>query len=207
MLISLFTLIIILSCNDEKHEKILKDYCIEDITDGPGVILLSESDFGFTKYLFESNSLNYSNYQFYKLQTDVSGDHHVRCHQFKNNIRLFSNDLIFHFDEKDQYYRTSGDIVYEFDLDANTSMDQEKVSEIFTQLLIGDYFYQYTEEYLDTCCFDVEFGLYDINSSTGSTEINITKTWTVTFKEQKYPYAIINDDSSELIYYDNGIRY
>jgi hypothetical protein len=55
-------------------------------------------------------------------------------------------------------------------------------------------------------CFDIEFGYYDLNAGISFANQNITKAWKIKPLNKDYPFAFINDSTSEIIYYDNGVR-
>lgn len=208
----LFVFIGFFSCegNNENDNNIINNdddnvsisYCIRDITDDQGEILLSDSVINLVKHLFDNNSLDYNNYQFYRASTSTNGYHHIMCHQFVKGLKVFYYDLGFHFDEDGML--SSGPFVeYKVStigLDTVRNMNQNKLVEIFIDHLKKDTFHDYKNMKLDTCCFDVEFGFYDLNDK------KFTKAWKVTLKDQRSPHVFIDDCTSKTILYDNGVR-
>jgi Zn-dependent metalloprotease len=183
------------------------DFCVNKVLDNPNTIIISEEELIVVKPLFESNRIDYSNYLFYKLQTDELGYHHVRCYQFINNLKVFTNDLIFHFNQAGKYYYLSGNLITKIDLNPESSMIQNNVIKKYLNELNNDDCYTGNKEDIIKGCFDVEFVYYNLNAGISNADKNFTKAWKVKPKSKKYPFAYINDMTSNTIYYDNGIRY
>lgn len=186
----------ILSCEKNKDS-----YCVNTIKNSPNITTLSETEMNMIKHLFNHNQLDYKKYQFAQLQEDELGYRHVRCEQFANNLIIFMSDVIFHFDKNDNYYYLSGDLINKVNLNTKSSMKHDNIVETFIDEMKRDSFYKDNIEIMNGC-FEIEFGYYDI--SDGDEEF--TKTWKIKPTNKNYPYAYINDNNSEIIYYDNGIR-
>jgi Zn-dependent metalloprotease len=200
----LFLFVVIISCKKDKHEN---DFCINRIFDSPRIQLISEEDFNEVKSLFVSNNLDYSNFQFFKFQTDNFGYHHARCYPFINNLKVFTNDLIFHFDKNNNYKSMSGHLVDGIDLDSIPSMDKKSVIEKYLNEINNDEFNSAKKDSIIKNCFELEFGYYDLNAGKSFSVKNFTKAWKVYPKAKVYPFVYVNDMTSNIIYYDNGIRY
>jgi len=199
-LLSGLIFILLFSCKDDKEANEIRDYCYEDVTHVPGEIIIPEADYELATYLFEYNNIDYSNYQFYRVHDEPSGEHHIRCYQYRNNLKVFSNNLVFHFDENDAWYRTSGEIINEIPLDAEVRMSKKLVIQKFTEALLKDNSCHYTKEGIDTCCFKIELG-YSGDFLPASEEIIFTRVWNVTIKHKEYVFAKINDNTTEVIGY------
>jgi len=175
--------------------------CVQVIQHSPATPLLPESELMVIKSLFKSNRMDDSNYQFHRLDTDELGFKHVRCYQFVDNLKVFTEELIFHFNQQDSHYRLSGHIISSTGLDAIPSQKPNKVVDVFIQrikqekTLIGD-------STLLMGCFEIELGAV---GSEGSTE-KFEKVWKVNPAGKTFPYAYIKDKNAEISYYDNGIR-
>ena len=189
----------ILSCEQNKTENL---YCVNAIQNSSTSVILTKSELDAIKSLFDYNHLDYNKYQFIYLQNDELGHHHVGCNQFVNNLRILTDFLIFHFDQDDNYYFLSGDIINKIDLNTKALMIYDSVVEKFLYLVEqnGD------KEDVINNCFDLEFGYFDLNAGIGYSEENFTKAWKIKPTNKDYPYAYINDGNSETISYDNGIR-
>ena len=186
-------------------EKNGSHYCTKVIKNSPEATLLSKSEMDVVKNLFNRNQLDYTKYLFTKLQKDELGHHHVRCYQFANNLIVFDSDTIFHFDKNDNYDFLSGDLINMIDLNTKSSMKRDNVVEKFLDKIKQDYFNDGETEIMSGC-FDIEFGYYDLNSGGDHVDTKFTKAWKIKPKNKKYPFAYINDETSEIIYYDNGVR-
>ena len=158
-------------------------------------LILPQKQLDSINTLFIYNHLDYTNYQFYNFQRDELNYHHVKCYQFKNNLKLFTNDLIFHFNEKNNYYFLSGEIIGNITLDTNFKLNKNNVVATFIHAMEQNN--DLSEE--KNVCFDLEFGYYDLNSGNNTTSKNFTKAWKIKPTNKDYPYAYINDNSSTII--------
>ena len=202
LIIWIFLFINSISCKKDKYEN---NYCVNNISDTPNRAILTDTDLKTIKSLFDHNNLIYSNYQFYELQIDELGYHHVRCFQYINNLKLFTNDLIFHFNQNDSYCYLSGDLINGINLDTKPKMIQNKVIDLFINEINKDNNYFDSKDELIKGCFDIEFGYYDLNAGTESSINIFTKAWFVKPKGKEYPIAYIDDSHNRLIGYSDGI--
>ena len=193
-----------ISCEQYKTES---QYCVNEIHNSVTTIRLPQNQIDSIKYLFDYNHLGYTKYQFYSFLLDELGYHHVKCYQFKNNLKLFTNDLIFHFNEKNNYYFLSGKLIDKVSLDSKSTMNYNSVVTKFIYELNQDKDFFGDKETIKNNCFDVEFGYYDLNTGISNASENFTKAWKIKPTNKDYPYAYINDMNSVVIGYDNGIRY
>jgi Zn-dependent metalloprotease len=179
------------------------DYCVNKISDSPSRALLTENELKSIGSLFDYNQMNYANYQFYKLQTGELGQQHVKCFQYINGIKIFTNDLIFHFDQNNRYSSLSGDLIKVINLDIKPQMEPRDIIDLFINQISKDHYYSSSE--LVNNCFETEFGYYDLNAGTSYKPNLFTKAWLVKPKGKEYPIAYIDDSKNGLIYYFNGI--
>ena len=192
-------LIIFFSCKNNENDT---RFCMNRISQN--TILLSSTDYNTVKLLFETNELNYNNLRFYKY---VDSDRQeVRCNQYINNLQIFTYDLTFHF-SGNIYQNISGDLTDNIILDTKSTMNQDAVVEIYIKKLIDDESFIISKDEIINNCMDLEFGYYDLNVSISFSEKNFVKAWKVKPQSMDYPVAYINDSLTNIIYYDNGIRY
>lgn len=190
------------------EEKIESKYCVNYIRSSPDTIFISEDDLIAVKSLFDLNHIVDHSFQFYGFQHDNLGYYHVRCNQFVNGLQLFRENLIFHFKPDKTYSSLSGDLIAQIDLDTIPSMAQDSVIEKYLEELDKDDFYKMMGdvEKIKQGCFDIEFGYFDLNDWMGIAEPNYIKAWKVNPKGRENPHAYINDLTSTLFSYDNGVR-
>ena len=179
-----------------------KASCVEFVQNSPTTSVLPESEIKLIKSLFTGNRMDYANYQFYQLDTDDLGFNHVRCYQFVNNLKVFSADLIFHFNQNNSFYLVSGTQIKSIKLDDKPSLNRKKVVELFVQKVSQEKASMVDKD-IAKGCFEIEFGYVGLDDSNGK----FAKAWKAKPAGRDYPYAYINDDNSEVIYYDNGVRY
>ena len=185
------------SCKTAKNAS-----CVQVIQNSPATSVLPASEMNVIKSLFNNNRMDYANYQFYQLDKDDLGFHHVRCYQFVNNLRVFSADLIFHFNQNNTFYLVSGNQIKSIKLDDKPSLNRKKVVELFVQKLSQEKASMVDKDIVKGC-FEIELGYAALDDSNGK----FAKVWQAKPAGRDYPYAYINDDNSEVIYYDSGVRY
>ncbi len=178
-----------------------KTQCIQTIQSSPNDLLLPAFDLKNIKTLFASNKIDEANYQFYRLDRDELGFSHVRCYQFVDKLKVFSEELIFHFNQSGEYYLLSGAIIRTTGLDAKPSLRRDRAVKIFTQKLAEEK-NPMIDGTLAKGCFDVEFGCIALDD----TNQKFAKAWKVKPADKTHPYAYINDDTSEIIFFDTGMR-
>jgi len=203
MIITISLCFSILSCEKAGNEN---SYCIKTIKSSPGTTILSKSEMEAIKKLFNRNQLDYTKYLFTRFQKDELGHSHARCYQFANNLIVFTSDAIFHFDKNDNFY-FSDKLINKIDLDTKPSMKQDNVVEIFKGKIEQDGFIMMQYPDIVDGCFELEFGYYDLNAGISYADEKFTKAWKINLTKRDYPFAYVNDENSEIIYYDNGVRF
>ena len=194
----LLILISLISCEDSK-------FCTDIIKSKPDQNLIDEADLNTVKSLFSWNVLSLDNFLVYRLQNDQLGHKHVRCYQYINNLQVFSDDVIFHFDAQNKYYFLSGEIISGINISSDPKMSRNDVVKLFLGLADDDG--QDTSNSMKDECFQCEIGYYDLNAGTGNETHNFKLAWKIRREDSEYPFAYINDTDKSKIYYDNGIRY
>jgi len=192
----------LVSCDQNQEENL---YRANRIYNSYNTVVLPQNQIDSIKQLFRQNNLSYANLQFYRFQKDNLGYQHVRCSQFVNTLKVFTTDLIFHFDRTSKYYYLSGVLVDKIKLDTKQAMNCENVIAVFTDLLKLDNGLWNNADVTKKNYFEIEFGYYDLNVGE-SVAPYFTKVWKIHPLNSEYPYAYINDRTAAVIYYDNGIR-
>jgi Zn-dependent metalloprotease len=194
----LLIFICLISCEDSR-------FCADIIKGKPDNNLIVESDFNTVKSLFSTNNLSLDNFLVYRLQKDDLGYKHVRCYQYVNNLQVFSDEVIFHFNAQNKYYFLSGEIISGINISSDPKMSKNEAMKLFLELVDDDGYY--TSNSLKDECFQCEIGYYDLNAGTGNETHNFKLAWKIQREDSDYPFAYINDTDKSKIYYDNGIRY
>ena len=91
-------------------------------------------------------------------------------------------------------------------MDAKPLLDKDDVVEKFILMLSEDIFYfgdKVEKEKIINGCFELELGCLDLNYPNE----DFIRAWKITPAKKNYPFAYINDETSEIVGYDNGIRY
>ena len=101
----------------------------------------------------------------------------------------------------------SGELIEKVNLNEKFKMNHNSVIIEFLNVLDQDKYILVDRDEIEKSCFDIEFGYYDLNAGTSNTSKHFTKAWKIKLSNRDYPYAYINDMNSDVISYDNGIRY
>jgi Zn-dependent metalloprotease len=208
-ILSLVLLISLGACENSKDSVTCDDtdFSYEIVKGKPDNNLISTAELDTVKDLFELNNLNFDNFLVYRFEKDDLGYIHVKCYQYINNLKVFSNDVIFHFDYKGHYCALSGELISNIDIKTSPSMHVCEVINLFLLNIECDNFKGYPIKEYIAGGFKCELGYYDLNAGVGYASQNFKRAWRISPNEQDYPYALINDSDYSLIYYDNGIRY
>ncbi len=196
ILISLFS---IYGCNKVKRA------CTNEIVATPSDQLISDEQLIQAKALLNSASIDYSNYRIYRFEKSFTNYYHIRCHQFVNGLQVFTNDIIFHFDENKNYSYRSGDSITSIALNAKSSLNATELKEIYLNKVIEDPHYERKLRSITKNCINLQFGYYDLNASKGDTTIKMVKAWKINPLNSDAPKMYVNDENSEIISYHNGI--
>jgi hypothetical protein len=197
-----FLFLAFVSCRKDES---IPDYCYHIVHSSPDSAILSDEDLALILPLFVANNLDYSNYQFYSFAHDEFGNYHIASFPYINGFKIFHGFLAFHFDSSGMLTSMNGDTISSISLDTIPAMDPRVAIKLYIQELNRDQTYPHSKEEIKYGCFDVEFGYYDLNSANGTEVRNFTKAWKVTPEGRDFPYAYVNDMTSKLIYYSNGI--
>ncbi len=101
--------------------------------------LLPDSAMAIVQSLFLSNNLPLSNLLAYRLQSDSSGYHHVRCYQFYNGLEFFYQDVIFHFNNQNTFYSLSGELAAHGTFDTVPRVPINIIGKEFSKDISHDY--------------------------------------------------------------------
>jgi len=186
-----------------KTKAVKNAHCVKVIKSSPSSSLLPESELKVIKSLFAGNRMDYANYQFYQLDTDDLGFKHVKSYQFADNLKVFTEELIFHFNQRDSCYLISGNRISSIGIDAKPLSNRDKVAELFIQKIAQEKSVMVVDATILKGCFDVELGIVGLENSKGK----FIKVWKVKPTNKDYPFAYISDENAEIIFYDNGVRY
>lgn len=177
--------------------------CSDLIKGKPINQLISDQELNTVQSLFKSNNLSLDNLLVYKVQSDAGGNTHVRCYQYFNDLFVFFDDVIFHFDKQNHYYLTSGELISSIDIKPYPSMSTWQVGKLFLQSIKDNgYSGEILKQYEDGC-FSCELGYFDLNVGSYASP-NFRLAWKITPKDLQYPIAFINDSDNSLIYYFDG---
>ena len=180
--------------------------CIEEIIYNANGQILPEPTIATIKSLFEFNKMSLENLSFYDYSVDDLGLTHAKAYQYANGLRIFTGNVGFHFQKDQTSYFLSGKRIDRVTLNAKSSLKKDQVASLFLSEIKKEPYSGIDKEAIIGGCIEVEFGYYNLNAGSGTAPENMVKAWKVTAKGLRYPFAYINDDTSGLIYYDNGIR-
>lgn len=183
----------------------------EMFTDCPKLIkgkpeghLVDDRELKTIKILFRASDLSYENYQFYMLESIISGEYFVSCHQYVNNLKVWSGDLFFHFDKNGRFESLSGDIISAIDTGTSPSMDVSEVESQFLERMKDDSFYRNSKSVANGC-ITCELVYYDQAKKGGGSAPDYVLAWLVKPEKSDYPVAVVNDSNRLVEYYNNGV--
>jgi hypothetical protein len=179
--------------------------CPNIIKGKPKQHLISDQELNTVKSLFESNNLSLDNFLVYWLQRDDLGYTHVRCYQYINNLNVFSNEVIFHFDKQNHYCILSGELISDINIRPYPSMSTWEVGKLFLQSIKNDGYNSDKIKQYEDGCFFCELGYYDLNAGISYASQNFKLAWKIRPENSEYPIAYINDSDNSVIYYFSGI--
>lgn len=167
--------------------------------------LISNSEMAIVQGLFQKNNLSLSNLQVYRL--DLHDDYHyVRCYQFYNNLELFTNDVVFTFNNQDILSFIGGDLITSITVDTRPKVSEKDAGTLFYGEIKNDWRFKDSLSSYGGQCFTAELGFYNLNSGMSSAQNNFVLAWKMKIANgSEYPYGYIRADSLRLIYYTNGI--
>jgi len=203
-IIALIFLFTAYSCNKDNEDKNFQA-CTNLVSKSPNDNLVSVENQVLAENLFSINDIDYTNLQITKVQKDEMNNYHIRCNQFMNGLQIFTSDLIFHFDENEEYYLLSGDLVNDILLNNQSSLDIEILINKYLNRVQNDNFNKSKIDEIIKNCLDLQFGYFDLNAGISNQPLNIVKAWKITPHNKEYPKLYVNDNTSAIIYYDNGI--
>ncbi len=203
LLIITSVLAVLSSCREEQMPQL---YCSHDISASPDSLILADSDIAYIKSLFDSNHLSEANLQFYRLDSNLPGWHRVRCCQFIHNLKIFTNQLIFVFDEENKLSSVTGNYVSTLHLDSLPVSNIDDVIRKYIHAVKKDHHIPFEKQEITKNCFNYEFGYYDKNITRNKTRHNFTKAWKVTPEGFGFPVIYLEDKTLKTIYYDDGIK-
>jgi Zn-dependent metalloprotease len=180
--------------------------CSELIKGKPENHLLDDTKLQTVLALFEKNKLSLENYIIYRIIVSPGGDSHVRCYQYINNLKVLSDEVVFHFNREGHYQSVSGDVISHIEIKPSPSMNHGEVTSLFMKSVEKDSYLYDVERQKEEGCILCELGYYDLNAGISYASQNFTLAWRVSFENSEFPFAILNDSGNSLIYYDNGIR-
>jgi|GEM_PF-2046769 len=202
-----------LSCEQiEEDEEIFVDNCplVNDSTFYVERIYssrthkVSNGDLKTINYLFAKNNITLNNLRVYKLQTDELGYYHVRCDQYYDGLPLFTEAVIFHFENGGYLYYISGDMIDSINIDTIPDISAESTGVILYKCITSD---SDSHQVLmkKSTCFEAELGIFDINAGVSYTDKNFVLAWKVEPRNAESPHLIINAKTDSLIRYYNGV--
>jgi len=209
-LMLIFLLLGTIACDkeDENEYANMNLNCIEKVTTSAWVSTLTSNDRQRIDLLFTNNGIVVNHFEPYEFIPDSLGYSHIKGFQYVNSLRVFTNNLIYHFNKEDQYYSLSGDLINEVYINSEAKSSLSSMENSYGKALAADSFL--TNELVRNLvneCFTAELGYYNLNAGRGYAPENFVLAWLVKPVNKEYPFAYINDNNQEVIYYDNGLRF
>lgn len=127
----------------------------------------------------------------------------VTVEQYTKGLRIFTSQTIFSF-KNGLFNFQNGQLSSGTSLSTSPMLSAGQVRDLF-QATITEFDADRLKE-VQRQCVSAEFGYYNLNAGISYAPEKLVKAWRVSLKNQEYPFAYYQDEASQLIYYDNGIR-
>ena len=185
------------SCITENNEKVIPIVKTNRIY--PSLIpVVSDSEYTIVKSLFNKNNLSLSNLKVYQL-SENKGRYHVRCYQYHSSfsftislLELFRNDVVFNFDNNNNYFSLGGELINKIDINTIPKVPMEEASNLFYDELNKDGWQKDSLETYYNQGFNAELGIYDLNAGFSNAEHNFVLAWRLTVNNgYEYPMAFV----------------
>jgi Zn-dependent metalloprotease len=168
--------------------------------------LISDYAMNIARNLFQKNGLSLSNLQVWRLNSDNLGHHAVKCYQFYQGLKFYTEDIIFQFDSQDIYYNLSGELFESINIDTIPKIAICDAVTLFYKEIAADNWYKDSLSYFCRQGFNAELGIFNLNSGIGNASKDFVLTWKTTVAGGwKCPVGYIRADSLRLIRYANGV--
>lgn len=155
--------------------------------------------------LFNRNRLKLDDLIPKEVEADDLGYTHARFDQTVNHLRVFHQEVIYHFDQNGQLSSVSGRRLEPSANSAAPTLTKEAAAQIAAaemQTMAGkEQLRQLTLQELNA-----ELGYY--HQSAGDEEAaDLVLTWKIEPKSQRYPLIFVNAETGSIVDSDSGIRY
>lgn len=193
---------VISACN---REHLNYNHCYEDLT-GTYASGLPSNVEDSALALLDSNHVDISRLAIWRVNADEQGGESVLCYQFVNGLRVFEERLVYQFDQNKTLSYIWGDVVDSVNLSPVPRMDRQQVMMIYVKavLLDDNPFFNWQEQVFSSC-HTIELGYYWKNINEYPAPHKYTRAWLVKTKGLDYPEALIDDQTSALLHYSDGI--
>lgn len=183
-------------------EKIFLDCCIDNKTGSPENSLLDPERLNTVKHLFDVNDVDYSDLQVFNYWVNDFSIKNVYCNQYVNGLKIIGEEIHYTFDENNKLISRSQNRVDDMDLEAKAAMRDKKVVRLFIEEIENDGDFMGDINEIKSHCIEVELGFSRNNR--GSNDFN--RIWIARPEGASFPLMYLNDETKEIINYDNGIR-
>ena len=156
---------------------------------------VASKELSLAQELFENNNVDFSTLAIRSVGKDRHGNTHIGADQIYKNLRIITNDLIYHFDESGVITSVSGVVIDEINISTDPNISINEAVNLVKHRMSSSYI------------LTGELGFFDLNAGSGNTKVNFTLVWKMKPRLSEYPYAIVDAYSGEILRYDDGIRY
>lgn len=191
--------------------------CIEQMIIPVSQHDVTDSNVQVMNALFTNSHIDYHNFRYTSFRQDSTQtqyppyalliEKHALVDQYANGLRIFNEEIGFHWTEEGELYLQMGRFTKGTKLNTKASLELNQLRQMF--LADAEKYDGKGEFYKDTC-LKAEFGYLDINAVVSDTTEKLIKAWRITPLNSvypcEYPVAYYKDDDAALIGYSNGIQ-
>lgn len=205
-LVTLFVCVSFLISCKQKTENNSSPICYTPSESHPSEILLPDGKMKVINDLFSQNNLEKENLQFYDLSVSEQTNYtYVKCHQYINDIKVLTGDVVYVFDTAGVFNEMQGDAVSVINLDDVFTMSRKDLVEIFRDSIKADGQLGAAKNEILADCPNIDFGYYDKNAAGGSTDSEYIKAWELSY-DNFGAKMIVDEVKGQAYFYNNGVR-
>jgi hypothetical protein len=166
---------------------------------------VSGAELSKAEKLFLQNNIDIGTLAIVSVSTDRFGKTHIRCDQFYKGIPIFGGDVIYHFEQSGKAMdRSAIDGTQDIYISGNLIEDITASEEPKLTMYEAE---ERVQTKMNSKSFTAELGFRDLNAGISYKEPNFSLIWKIMPADaEKYPYAYIDANSGNILYYDDGIR-
>jgi Zn-dependent metalloprotease len=151
-------------------------------------------------HLLHQNNLSFEGLVVREVEEDDLGFTHIRCDQSFQELPVFKEEMIYHFNEKGELYFTSGERLVEREVNTNPQVNKDQAGETALEEIKKIKIAQ------DSIPENLKAELGFLREKLGDTSSSLVLVWKIIPQEGDYPQVFVDAQKGTVVYSDSGIR-